>query len=303
MDDMGVAEIVVGIEITRIDEFTYGLKQSKFASTILSRFDMSHAKPASTPLPSSIKLVKATDEQAEEFRSLRLPYRSAVGSLMYPAQCTRPDLAHAVGALSQHLERPGQAHWDAVQHVFRYLACTTHLGIVYSGHAPNCVSGLESAACPLSHCNADWAGDKDTRRSTTGYIFSLAGGALSWRSRLQPTVALSSTKAEYRAITEVGQEAMWLRKMMGQLGFADYSPTTLCSENVGAIELTSKSIFHSRTKLIKIQYHWIREKVSAGLFKIEHVPSSEMVADLLTKQLGKRQFNKLRNMMGIQCVR
>jgi hypothetical protein len=263
---------------------------------------MTNSKPAITPLSPNVKLVKSTDEEAEDFAKTKLPYRSVVGSLMYLAQCTRPDMAHAVGVLSQHLENPSKPHWDSAMHVLRYLNHTANVGIVYSGNSSNTVSGQRSFECPVSHCDADWAGDINTRRSTTGYVFVLAGGPISWRSRLQPTVALSSTEAEYRAITEAGQELIWLRNMMTRFGFTDPNPTILQSDNMGAIHLTSKSIFHARTKHIEIHYHWIREVVKKGDLVIKHCPTHLMVADLLTKQLPKEQFSSLRKAMGLRFV-
>lgn len=255
---------------------------------VLNRFNMTKVKPAATPLSPGSKLYKSTVDDLEKMEGETVPYRNAVGSLMYLAQCTRPDLAHAVGFLSQHLEQPSRQHWNAVIHVLRYLRGTSRLGIVYSGSSDNSVSGQNSFSLPVSHVDADWAGDRSTRRSTTGYIFTLAGGAISWRSLLQPTVALSSTEAEYRAVTEAGQELVWLREMMTQFKFKVVSPTVLSSDNMGAIHLTSKSIFHSRTKHIEIQHHWIREVVNSGKLTIKHCPSEDMIADLLTKSLGKK---------------
>lgn len=302
MEDLGLARMVVGIEISRLDTHSYALTQSKFAKTILARFDMTDSKPAATPLSPCVKLRKATDEELDEVKDAGLPYRNAVGSLMYLAQCTRPDLAHAVGVLSQHLERPARQHWNAVIHVFRYLNGTVNLGIVFSGKKSQIVNGLKSQECPVSHCDSDWAGDVDTRRSTTGYVFCLAGGALTWKSRLQPTVALSSTEAEYRAITEAGQELLWLRNMMERFGMKDDDATVLESDNMGAIHLTSKSTFHGRTKHVEIQYHWIREIVNQGSIKLKHCPTVDMVADLLTKPLGKPQFQRLRIKLGLDFI-
>lgn len=222
---------------------------------------------------------------------------------MYLSQCTRPDLAYAVGVLSQHLDWPGYQHWNAAQHVLRYVAGTIHFRIRYSGDlGVEPVKGLKSHDCPQALCDADWAGDKDTCRSTTGYVFIIAGGALSWRSKLQPTVALSSTEAEYRAITEAGQELIWLRSMLSKLGFEDPNPTVLQSDNMGAIHLTNKSIFHARTKHIEIHYHWIREVVKAGKLTVEHCPSHLMIADLLTKSLGAVQFSQLRKLLGLKPI-
>lgn len=175
---------MVGIKITRHDVFKYSICQSRYAEAVLERFEMTNARPASTPFPPGLKLYRATDHEAEEFMKRKLPYRGVVGSLMYLAQCTRPDLGHAVGVLSQHLERPGTLHWDAAMHVLRYLRGTTNLGITYSANGQKKVIGTESKDCPISHCDADWASDRSSRRSTTGYVFTLAGGALLWRSRL-----------------------------------------------------------------------------------------------------------------------
>lgn len=152
------------------------MNQNKFTVTILSRFDMLQSKPASTPLSPSMRLYKSTQEELDKAANEKRPYRNAVGYLMYLAQCTRPDLAHAVGVLSQHLENPSRQHWDAVTHILQYLRGTTDMGIVYDGNQTSKTAGHESFALPLSHCDADWAGDCTTRRSTTGYVFMLAGG-------------------------------------------------------------------------------------------------------------------------------
>lgn len=257
MEDLGLASVVVGIEIKGRGKFSYSISQSSYAETVLSRFNHENSKPASTPFPAGLKLYRPDDSEIEEFNKQQRPYRRVVGSLMYLSQCTRPDIAHAVGTLSQHLDRPGFQHWNAACHVLRYIRGTHDFGIVYSGegHDPDTVTGMKSQDCPQSHCDADWAGDKDTRRSTTGYVFPLAGWAISWKSRLQQTVALSSTEAEYRAITEAGQELLWLRNMMAKLGYEDKEATILHSDNLGAIHLTNKSVFHGRTKHVEIHYH------------------------------------------------
>lgn len=299
MEDPGLAKMVVGIQITRPNSTSYTLSQSKFAESILSRFNMTEIKPAATPLLPGLKLRRATDLEIEDSKGHVFPYQNAVGSLIYLAQCTRPDLAHAVGVLPQHLGRPIQRHWDAVVHVFRYLCGRVNLGITYSALKTLTMTGLKSFDCPVSHCHSDGAGDRDTRRSTTGYFFTLAGGAVTWKSRLQPTVALSSTEAESGAVTEAGQELLWLCNMMERFGLKDENPTTLESNNMGGIHLTSKSIFHGRTKHVEIQYHWVRKVVSQGSIKLKHCLTQDMMHDVLTKSLGKAQFQRLRLKMGL----
>lgn len=219
MEDLGLARVVVGIEISLLEDHSYSLCQECISITILERFGMTDYKPPSTPLRPNVQLSRSSDEEADAFSKLKLSYRSVVGSLMYLAQCTRPDIAHSVGVLSEHLERPSMPHWEAATHVLQYLKGTTMLGIVFSSTESSVVSGQRSFNLPESLCDADWACDPSTRRSITGYIFVLAGGAILWRSHLQATVALSSTEAEYRAVTEAGQELIWLPNMMTAFGF------------------------------------------------------------------------------------
>lgn len=185
MEDLGTATTVVGIKIKRHSELMYSIGQSTYALKILERFESTHVKPSSTPFPSSLKLYKPDQEEIEDLKNQKHPYRNLVRSLMYLAQCTRPDLAHAVGTLSQHLDWRDYQHWDAARHVLQYLKGTVKIGIVYCWDAnPVILKGLKSELCPQSLCDAGWAGDKDSHRSTTGYVFLLANGAISWRSRL-----------------------------------------------------------------------------------------------------------------------
>eukprot|EP00253_Pinus_taeda_P032794 PITA_32794 len=143
--------------------------------------------------------------QEEEEDMSRVPYASAVGSLMYAMVCTRPDIAHAVGVLSRFMSKPGKEHWTAVKRVFRYLRGTSDYGLCYQGRP-----GLDRVLHIRSFVDADWAGDLDQRRSTSGYVFNLFGGAVSWMSKKQSVVALSTTKTEYMAATHASKEAVWL---------------------------------------------------------------------------------------------
>ena len=150
-----------------------------------------------------------------------VPYQSAVGSLMYAMVATRPDIAFAVGNVSQFMANPGKAHWGAVKHIFRYLRGTTNDGLEFSGSNGGQLSKL------VGYSDADWAGNLDDRRSTTGYTFILGGASISWSSKRQPTVALSTTEAEYMASTQTTKEAVWLCKFLGDLGYKQSSPTAI----------------------------------------------------------------------------
>lgn len=197
MEDLGLAHCVVGIQTTRFDTHHYTISQSAMTISLLARFGITHCKSASTPLPGGLKLTRSTDNEARAFARRDLPYCSGVGSLVYLSQCTRPDISYAFGCLSQHLECPCERHWESLEHVLRYLSVTIYASIAYTKPATPQLLGNQIWELPTCFSDADWAGDRSSRRSTTGYLFTFAGGPISWRSRLQQTVALSSTEAEY----------------------------------------------------------------------------------------------------------
>jgi hypothetical protein len=266
---------------------------------VLEQFNMENCKPASTPFSYNIKLIKSNNQESEEFIQRNQRYRKAVGSLMYITICTRPDISFAVGVLSRFLEKPNQKHWDSFLHVLRYLKHSINLKIQYKSHRDRNFSANPSWNFPSMASDVDWAGDKSSLRSTTSYVFKYMEGAISWRSRLQPMVALSSTKAEYRAITEAGQEALWLMKLMNQLETPIQMPLEMICDNLSAIHLAQNPIHHGCVKHVAIEHHWIREHVQDGTFKMKHVYTSNMIANILTKNLSKTPFSKFRNMIGL----
>lgn len=299
MEDLGVAHCVVGIQTTRVSKHHYTLGQHAMVKSLLARFGLADCKPALTPFPGGLKLSRSTDEEAASFSKRDLPYRSGVGSLMYLSQCTRPDISYAVGCLSQHLERPSDRHWYAFEHVLRYLRGTSQAVINYHTGATPSLAGNQSWSLPVHFSDSDWAGDRSTRRSTTGYLFMLANGHISWRSRIQQTVALSSTEAEYRATTEAGQEAIWLQTLLNSIHLPQPSPITLHCDSLSTIDLAENAIFHGRTKHVEIHHHWIREKVKDGTISLSHCATKDMLADLLTKPLHPTPFTSLLQLTGM----
>ena len=233
MEDLGPAHCVVGIEIHSTASGGYSLSQPAMIQTVLERFRIEDCKPASTPFPGGTKITRAREAEVLEFQASKLPYNSLVGSLMYIAQGTRPDIGYAVGALSQHLCQPSMTAWNLGLHVLRYLKGTQYLGLIYNG-SDNLVEGNQSWSFPECHTDSDWAGDPSTRRSTTGYLFKMNGAAVSWRSKLQSTVSLSSTEAEGQATTEAGQEVVWLRGLLNHISINQSLPTVLCSDSTGS---------------------------------------------------------------------
>ncbi len=149
------------------------------------------------------------------------------------------------------------------------------------------------------YSDADWAGDRDTRKSTTGHLFLFAGSAVSWLSQRQPVVALSSTEAEYIALSSAAQQAIWLRRLLTELGMDNSHPTPIWEDNQGAICLLNNPVAHKKSKHIQIRHHYIREWVADKSIELHYVPTSDMTADLLTKALPKQAFQRLRKTLGI----
>ena len=204
-----------------------------------------------------------------------IPYQSAVGSLVYTMIGTRADIAYAVGVVSQYMTNPGPLHWTAIKRIFHYLKDTMDHGLSYSG-SPNLPV--------VGYCDVDYEGDIDTRRSTTGYTFLLYGGTISWNSKKQPTIALSTTKVEYMAATHAAKEAIWLQRFFRHWIFARWSNDHL--QRQSKLHLSFKeSYIHARTKHVEIHHHFVREKIEEGKIDLVFCGTQHMVVDVLTKGL------------------
>jgi len=275
MKDLGAAKQILGMRIIRDKaNGTLKLSQSEYVKKVLSRFNMNEAKPVSTPLGSHFKLSKEQSPKTEEERDhmSKVPYASAIGSLMYAMVCTRPDIAHAVGVVSRFMSRPGKQHWEAVKWILRYL----------EGSSDTCLCFTGASLKLQGYVDADFAGDIDSRKSTTGFVFTLGGTAISWASNLQKIVTLSSTEAEYVAATEAGKEMIWLHGFLDELG-KKQKMGILHSDSQSAIFLAKNSAFHSKSKHIQTKYHFIRYLVENKLVMLEKICGSKNPADMLTK--------------------
>ncbi|XP_076930795.1 uncharacterized protein LOC143595730 [Bidens hawaiensis] len=186
----------------------------------------------------------------------KVPYASAVGSLMYAMVCTRPDIAHAVGVVSRFMSDPGKEHWEAVKWLLRYLKGTSSLGL--------CFKGKDTFL--RGYSDADLGGCKKTFKSTTGYVFTVGGTAVCWMSRLQKSVALSTTEAEYMAAAEASKELVWLRTFLEELGKKQAEFFLYC-DNESAVKLAKNPVYHSKTKHIGRRYHFVRDLISDGVEK------------------------------------
>ena len=205
---------------------------------------------------------------------------------------TRPDIAFAVGNAARYCSQPSQTHWSAVKRILRYLNGTTALGLLYR---PNDSREL------CGYSDADWAGDSSDRKSTSGYVFMMSGSAVSWRSKKQSCVALSTAEAEYMALSSATQEGMWMRQLFASLvnEYKLSEPTTIYEDNQSTICMAKNNQSHGRSKHIDIKYHFVREQVEQQSIKLIYCKSEEMTADILTKGLLNYQFKKLRSKLGM----
>ena len=292
MTDLGEAHYVLGIQITRVRSArSLSISQHEYIKTIVDRFGMSESNPCDTPLSISDPFSKADSPvTAADIDAMKAkPYKSAVGSIMYAMLGTRPDIAYAITALSQFNSNPGEKHWKGVKRLLRYLRATIDYKITYGGP--------QQKAAMIAYCDSDWGQNHDDRRSVTGYVFLLCGAAVSWQAKKQPTVALSTVEAEYMAATEAAREAIWWRSFLAELGLSLPSPSAILSDSQGAIALAKNPAHHSRTKHIDIKHHFVREQVAAGVVVMNHIPTEQMAADILTKPLSRERHLKLASML------
>lgn len=220
MTDMGDLSSGLNLFITRDrDKKVLTLSQAKYIEKKLQQFNMSYAKPMSTPLEVNCKLECVKDISQEEEEMMKtIPYKSAVGALMYLAITSRPDISYAVSMMAQYNSMPRENHWSCVKRILRYLNGTINEGLIYEGDTSLEVVGF---------CDADWAGDSIKRKSRSGYIFILGNGPISWNSVKQTCIAQSSAEAEYYAGGEATTEAIWIRHILEEMGFPQRSPTKI----------------------------------------------------------------------------
>ena len=214
-----------------------------------------------------------------------------VGSLVYAVCCTRPDLSFAVTKLSQHLAAPRNCDWIMLKHVFRYVKATVDNKLIYRKNP----DGLRLSA----FSDSDWASCKDDRRSVTGYCFSLSatGPVVTWKSRKQRTVALSSCEAEYMAMATATQEALYLLQLLEDMTGVRQETVEIQCDNQGSILLAENPVKHDRSKHIDIRFHFLRTHVQNGNVSFQYVPSGENLADIFTKPCSKRKLTEFTGLL------
>ncbi|KAJ9526423.1 hypothetical protein QJQ45_009890 [Haematococcus lacustris] len=284
--DMGPAADFLGMRISyNRASRTLRLSQQRYIEQLLQRFGKAECNGRQLPLEAGTKLVKEGELLSNADTHA---YRELVGALLYASTCTRPDIALAVSQLTRFMQAPTADHERAAHGVLRYLKRTATDGLVYRGGSQG---GL------LGYCDSDYASDQVSYRSTTGYVFSLSGAAVSWRSKLQTTVAASTTEAEYQAAADATREALFLRKLMHELTSTS-GPVPIFCDSQGAVALLKNPVESQRSKHIAVMHHMARERVWRGEVQFTYCPTADMVADVLTKALPGKKFLACKEGMG-----
>lgn len=286
MKDLGKISYFLGIQFEQ-KEGEITMDQKKYIQKMLERYGMSEYKARYTPSELKVEGVNTEEGDSNEMANPR-EYREIVGSLIYAMTCTRPDISWIVSKLSQTLANPKAENLVAAKHVLRYLKGTNDYEL--------CFKKTDEDLNLIGFSDSDWASSIEDRRSTTGYCFSLnkQGPAISWKSKKQPTVALSTCEAEYIGLATTTQESMYLAQLLSGIDNREYRCTKMYGDNQGAIALSKNPVNRQRSKHIDVKYHFIRDALSEGKIDIAYCPSEDMVADILTKPVAKFKIVKFK---------
>ncbi|XP_022152743.1 uncharacterized protein LOC111020391 [Momordica charantia] len=281
--DLGMLKYFLGIEVTRNKKGIF-LSQRKYVLDLLTETGKLAAKPRSTPMIPNLQLTM----EGELLKDLE-KYRRLVGKLNY-LTVTRPDIAYPVSIMSQFMSSPTTDHWIALEHILCYLKDAPGRGLLYKDH------GHLNIEC---FSDADWAGSKENRRSTSGYCVFVGGNLVSWKSKKQNVVSRSSAESEYRAMAQSVCELVWIHQLLTELGFGITTPIKLWCDNQAALHIASNLVFHERTKHIEVDCHYVCEKILQGLVVTGYVKTGDQLGDIFTKALNGVRIDYLSNKLGM----
>ncbi|GJT67086.1 retrovirus-related pol polyprotein from transposon TNT 1-94 [Tanacetum coccineum] len=287
MSMMGQISFFLGLQISQNPRGIF-INQSKYANEILKKFDLHKSDPVDTPMVERTKL----DEDLSGIPVDQTQYRSMIGSLMY-LTASRPDLVFAVCMCARYQSKPTKKHLEAVKRVFRYLQGTINMGLWYP---------KDTAMALTAYADADHAGCQDTRRSTSGSAQFLGDKLVSWSSKKQTSTSISSTEAEYIAMSGCCAQILWMRSQLSDYGFA-YNHIPLYCDNKSAIALCCNNVQHSRSKHIDIRHHFIREQVEKGVVELYFVRTEYQLADIFTKALPRERFEFILPRLGMKSMK
>jgi len=298
--DLGESEWLLGMHISRdTEKKTMSIDVERYIEKILERFNMQDCYPHNSPALAGQKLSKDAcpnneyEKKAMEQQRTFLKgfdFRQVIGSLLYASLASRPDITYAVSQISMFSSNPGLSHWKAAERILRYLKATKYRTLTHQCSIGD-IPIIEYQPRIVAYSDSDHAGDLDTRRSTTGFIIYVNGNPVSWTSKRQTSVALSSAEAEYMALAETAKEILWLRYLLCEIiGHPLLYPAILYCDNQSAIAITKNDQHHNRTKHIDYRYHFIRECVKNNYIQMEWVGTAYQHADIFTKALPDRPF-------------
>lgn len=266
---MGKLTYFLGLQMQYKDNGDVFINQAKYSKEYIKKAGMENCKPAPTPSKPHTQLLVSEDQPLAD----PSVYISIVGALQY-FTFTRPDIAHFVNVVCQHMTNPIEAHMFLVKRILKYLQGTIHCGLTYFADSNTHIS---------AYSNSDWAADDNTRRSITGYVVFLSLNPISWQSKKQSIVSKSSTEAEYKAVANCDVDVCWIRSLLKDLHEFLIGHLALYCDNLSALALSTNSLFHSRIKHLGTDYHFIRERVQKKDISVHYVSTDNQVADILTK--------------------
>ncbi|XP_019092930.1 PREDICTED: uncharacterized protein LOC109129333 [Camelina sativa] len=284
MKDLGALKYFLGIEVSRSSQGFY-LSQHKYALEIIADAGLLGCKPDSFPLEQNHNLALSTSPLLSQPE----PYRRLIGRLIYLG-ATRPDLAYSVQFLAQFMKTPREDHWEAAIRVVRYLKGNPGQGILLNAKSNFQLTGW---------CDSDHSGCRLTRRSVSGYFIQLGTSPVSWKTKKQKTVSMSSTEAQYRAMAYITKELIWLKIVLHDLGVSHTQSMRLYCDSKSAIHIATNPVFHERTKHIENDCHFVRDEIQSRNLHLVHVQSNAQLADIFTKPLGRSSFQTFCDNLGI----
>ncbi|KAK2403542.1 putative mitochondrial protein [Trifolium repens] len=287
MTDLGKLTYFLGMELLKTSGGIV-LHQAKYAKEILRKFEMVDCNSSVTPADTKVKI--EDDDTSEAVDSTM--FRQLVGSLRYLCQ-SRPDISYAVGYISRFMSKPLKSHFLAAKRILRYINGTVHYGVLFP------YSSNRETLELVGFSDADWCGDKIERKSTSGYLFKFQGAPVSWCSKKQSVIALSSCEAEYVAGSLASCQANWLQSLLSEMSIIEDITVVLNLDNKSAINLAKNPISHGKSKHIETRFDFLRDQVSKGKLKLEFCSSEDQQADIMTKAVKRDQFLKLRREIGV----
>ncbi|KAL0641188.1 hypothetical protein Bca4012_103811 [Brassica carinata] len=286
--DLGEMKYFLGIEICRSKEGLF-MSQRKYTMDMLKETDVLGGKIAKTPLEEGYKVLREGEVKEKQLFEDPKLYRKMVGKLIY-LTITRPDICFAVNQVSQHMQTPRVHHWKMVDRILRYLSGTSGQGVWM---------GCNGSTEVVGYCDADWAGDRVDRRSTTGYCTFIGGNLVTWKSKKQKVISCSSAEAEYRAMLKLTNELVWIKGILKHLEIEQSTPMTMHCDNQAAIHIASNSVFHERTKHIEVDCHKVRQMIILGVILPCYTRSEDQLADVFTKAARLKTMESILSRLGL----